>query len=273
MQVRRRTIGALGNHVIGGMHIHTLRGKPVKCKNLRFGHLASTCAWEPSLAPYGIDPAFKPSSSQYQPELDNTNEKVRLFNCTKLLEEGLYPAPGMRMLDQAHVLDQTACQSTFRSVGSMVSYNVSYRNSHLDKDEIGNVAPFCAQLYNAFRDPWAFQPLAVRGFRDGFSVWVDVQNNEASASAVMQFIRDGEFLDTSTQQLSTSMIAYNPLLHYLAKATTEFTFQPSGLVDVEFQVNVMKVGGMCTCTTCWCTTQRRSWELGCRYAFIQHGKT
>lgn len=57
----------------------------------------------------------------------------------------------------------------------------------------------------------------------------------------MSYMRDGVFLDETTQDVAVEFATYNPHLKYLARSFAEFEFSPTGSLLSTFQVEVLRV--------------------------------
>ena len=64
------------------------------------------------------------------------------------------------------------------AAGQTVTYDVPFFSEQLGEYVLGNQEPFCAELFNRYGHPHAFQPLSVPGHDDGFPVWISVQSHE-----------------------------------------------------------------------------------------------
>lgn len=68
--------------------------------------------------------------------------------------------------------------SSVHAAGQTVTYDVPYFSEQLGELVVGNKEPFCAELFNRYGLPFAFQPLSIKGLTDGFPVWVSVESHE-----------------------------------------------------------------------------------------------
>lgn len=259
LQVRTRTVGAFGNHVLGGVRLHTTRAAPALCST-QYMQLTSICQGTVSTSPFGIDPTFRRTSGDlYQSHLDNEGTKLSLYNCSEL--------PGMHqeclrwsvaswlivitfccchlekcllwMLSTASWSMLPSLPVTERVCTGRPTYNLVYNDRHVGAQTV-NEEPFCAELYSQLNEPLAFQAKSLEGFEDGFSVWIDVQNSRLSATDLLKHMQGAKFLDVMTQELVVVINSFNPILRVLAQSFVRFSWSTSGMVQSTFNVDTLR---------------------------------
>ncbi len=112
---RGRSIG-LNNRVVGGLLVRTWRAGRRRCPATRFSMIQPSCrAASLDLSSFGIDPAFKPGASSFQPDLASGDD-----------------GPMLRAYDCAGLASGPPTYSVTDAVTGLVV----------------NPRPYCAQLYN-----------------------------------------------------------------------------------------------------------------------------
>lgn len=103
-----------------------------------------------------------------------------------------------------------------------------------------NQEPYCSELYNYLNEPLSFQAKSLPGFEDGFSVWVDIQNTQSSASELLKYLQGAEFLDTMSKELIAVINSFNPVLKLLTQNFVRFSWEASGIVQARFSIDTLR---------------------------------
>lgn len=140
---RERNIG-LTNRVISGMLLHQWRTNDTNCTESKFSKIQQTCTGPTTLKSFGVDPIFKRGTTLYNPDYDDSDGLLVLgfYNCS-LLDSPTYDVPFQNMTS--------------------------------------NPAPYCAELYNSQKLPYAFHHFPLRDKHRGFPVFFDINLSEVCA--------------------------------------------------------------------------------------------
>ena len=114
----------------------------------RFSSIENNCIGDVSITPYGVDPVFKIGSSLFNPDLDNEDSIIAVYNCTELDEN-------IQVYD---ILDP------YSSTQKLV-----------------NQRPYCSNLYSMRNLPYGFFHFPIEHQPAGFPVWFDINLSEQEA--------------------------------------------------------------------------------------------
>ena len=199
---RERFLG-VSNRVVAGVLVHTTRASTERCASSRFAQLGPECASESGLdlSPYGIDPVFLHTSAD-------------LFDESLAQEYAKYH--GVKLYGQ---------RSNFTANCTPPSCGTHYS----------------AEEVNERGAPYGFFHEKLEGHDDGFAVFFDVNANEAQASNLLKYVKDGFFIDDDTRTMAVSTVTYNAGLGVFSYFHCDFEFSPGGSIVVSSQVQTLSV--------------------------------
>ncbi|KXZ51016.1 hypothetical protein GPECTOR_14g257 [Gonium pectorale] len=200
---RERNVG-LTNRVIAGLLLHQTRTNETLCPESKFDKIQKTCTGPQTISSYGVDPIFKRGTSLYNSDYDDVNgtKVLRFYNCS------LLTGP---------------------------TYNVQFLNQTV------NPAPYCAELFNPQKLPYAFHffPLADKG--NGFPVWFDINLSQDGAKAWYTYLNEGLYLDQNTRTMTAELVTYNAPLRIFSYYYIKFFFSDGGSIQVTHRLNTVRV--------------------------------
>lgn len=110
----------------------------------------------------------------------------------------------------------------------------------LGDQDVANQELYCADMYNCLNQPLAFQALSLSGFRDGYSIWVDVQNTAVSAKNLLQYLHRAGFIDVMSRDLITVINSFNPMLQVLTQSFVQLSWSASGLIHFTYRIETLR---------------------------------
>ncbi|GLC33126.1 hypothetical protein PLESTB_000367500 [Pleodorina starrii] len=200
---RERNVG-LTNRVISGLLLHQTRTNLTLCPESKFDQIQKTCTGPQTIASYGVDPVFKRGTTSYNPDFDD--------------------AAGIKVLEFYNC-----------SVLSTPTYNVTFLNQTV------NPAPYCAELYNPQKLPYAFHFFPLEGKDDGFPVYFDINLSQEGAQAWYTYINEGLYLDQNTRQMTAELVTYNAQLRIFSYYFIRFFFSDGGSIKITHRLNTVRV--------------------------------
>ena len=95
-------------------------------------------------------------------------------------------------------------------------------------------------LFNEFGVPYGFQhpPKGV----DGFYIFFDINSDETWVKNILQYMKDGYFIDQNTKRITVYVQLYNADLHSFVLTQVKFKFQNNGLIKCETQTDIVNIG-------------------------------
>jgi hypothetical protein len=120
-------------------------------------------------------------------------------------------------------------------------YNVSSSAPSVLGPRITNPPPFCANLFSASDAPYAFHHVPLKRKGKGFPVWLDVQYDANTAAALIEYIKEGLYIDVQTRQVLVHLCTYNPFTHIFARCLIRFKNGEGGQISASSKVSVIKV--------------------------------
>ncbi|GIL44962.1 hypothetical protein Vafri_2402 [Volvox africanus] len=207
---RERNVG-LTNRVIAGLLLHQTRTDVTNCAKSKFDAIQRLCTGQPSKASYGVDPVFKRGTTSYNPDFDDggstkSPQVVPFYNCS-LLPNG------------------------------MATYDVINNVTN----QVVNPPPYCAELYNPQKLPYAFHVFELEGKEDGFPVYFDINLSQDGAQAWYTYINEGLYLDQNTRQMTAELVTYNAQLRIFSYFYIRFYFSDGGSIKITHRLNTVRV--------------------------------
>ncbi|KAG2493793.1 hypothetical protein HYH03_008013 [Edaphochlamys debaryana] len=200
---RERNVG-LTNRVIAGLLLHQTRTNDTLCPESKFDKIQKTCSGPRTVTPFGVDPVFKRGTTSYNADFDDVNgtQVINFYNC---------------------------------SVLGNPTYNVAFLNQTV------NPAPYCAELYNPQKLPYAFHHYPLRNKAEGFPVLFDINLSQQGAQAWYTYLSEGLFLDGNTRTLTAELVTYNAPLRIFSYFYAKFSFTDGGSIKVSHRLNTVCV--------------------------------
>ena len=78
--------------------------------------------------------------------------------------------------------------------------------------------------------------------RNGFSVFIDIMSSNKQANRVVSYMREGNFIDTSTKSIVVKFATFNPLLVRFTNTEVQFEYSKGGSVEVKPKSRVLIMG-------------------------------
>ncbi|GIL76287.1 hypothetical protein Vretimale_5865 [Volvox reticuliferus] len=209
---RERNVG-LTNRVIAGLLLHQTRTNVTNCAKSKFEAIQRLCTGQLTTASYGVDPVFKRGTTSYNPDFDDggsseSSQVVAFYNCSILSNNGI---------DATYNINNTAT------------------------NQIVNPPPYCAELYNPQKLPYAFHHIQLEGKDNGFPVYFDINLSEEGAQAWYTYINEGLYLDQNTRQLTAELVTYNAQLRIFSYFYIRFYFSDGGSIKITHRLNTVRV--------------------------------
>ncbi|EFJ46305.1 hypothetical protein VOLCADRAFT_93448 [Volvox carteri f. nagariensis] len=200
---RERNVG-LTNRVISGLLLHQTRTNVTECPKSKFDKIQKTCTGPQTIASFGVDPVFKRGTTSYNPDFDDVNDAkvLEVYNCTKL---------------------------------SAPTYDITFLN------QTTNLKPYCAELYNPQKLPYAFHFFPLEGKEDGFPIYFDINLSQQGAQAWYTYINEGLYLDQNTRQMTAELVTYNAQLRIFSYYFIRFFFSDGGSIKITHRLNTVRV--------------------------------
>ncbi|GFR50551.1 hypothetical protein Agub_g12825 [Astrephomene gubernaculifera] len=200
---RERNVG-LTNRVIAGLLLHQTRTNETLCPESKFDKIQKTCTGPETISSYGVDPVFKRGTTSYNSDFDDVDgaKVLGFYNCSLLTSP---------------------------------TYDVNFLNQTV------NPAPYCAELYNPQKLPYAFHYFPLDGKADGFPVWFDINLSEDGAQTWYTYLNEGLYLDQNTRTMTAEMITYNAPLRIFSYFYVKFFFSDGGSIKVSHRLNTVRV--------------------------------
>jgi len=90
-------------------------------------------------------------------------------------------------------------------------------------------------------DPLSHQPYGFRHVGSGFPIVLDINLDQASARKRVTYLKEGFYIDELTKGLTLDLLIYNGPSGLFASIQYDCKFQDSGLIKMDFNVNVFQV--------------------------------
>ena len=68
--------------------------------------------------------------------------------------------------------------------------------------------------------------------RSGFAVYIDIMTSKNQANRMISYMREGNFIDTSTKSIVVNIAAYNPVTVRFTNTRVHFEYSKGGSVDI-----------------------------------------
>ena len=78
--------------------------------------------------------------------------------------------------------------------------------------------------------------------RNGFSVFIDIMSSNKQANRIVSYMREGNFIDTSTKSIVVKFATFNPLLVRFTNTEVQFEYSKGGSVEVKPKSRVLIMG-------------------------------
>jgi len=78
-------------------------------------------------------------------------------------------------------------------------------------------------------------------YKDDFPIYFDIDFSQQKALQMLQYIRDGFYLDKQTKVLSVRMLTYNPMFDMYTYIRIEWKFQDGGLIRMRYQIQSIDI--------------------------------
>ncbi|GLI64894.1 hypothetical protein VaNZ11_008286 [Volvox africanus] len=207
---RERNVG-LTNRVIAGLLLHQTRTDVTNCTKSKFEAIQRLCTGQSSRSSYGVDPVFKRGTTSYNPDFDDggsteSPQVVTFYNCSLL-------------------------------PNNVATYDVI---NNVTK-QVVNPRPYCAELYNPQKLPYAFHVFELDGKEDGFPVYFDINLSQDGAQAWYTYINEGLYLDQNTRQMTAELVTYNAQLRIFSYFYIRFYFSDGGSIKITHRLNTVRV--------------------------------
>eukprot|EP00899_Mesostigma_viride_P017748 jgi/Mesvir1/25975/Mv20957-RA.3 len=88
--------------------------------------------------------------------------------------------------------------------------------------------------------PLGFFPLHHHG-RDIFPIFIDMSKSQEEALLWVEYLREGSFLDTATEEVQVEIVTYNGILEYFGLLVVRFQRQPGGVVLISSTVQMFSL--------------------------------
>ncbi|CAI5467891.1 unnamed protein product [Closterium sp. Yama58-4] len=230
-----RYVAAQRNRLLIGLFLEQTRADGGPCRPSRFLSLFPYCANSSSRQPFGINPAFLPSSSLYDPDA-----AAALAAATN---QSLPPLDGQSDSSIPGGSSSAVSQSDSSVPGSSAS-SVSQSATG------GTVAPVNPTELRAFQNhsvPYGFAP--VQADKAAFPVVFDVNLDSGAAAARLQYLVDGFFIDNATRTITAQMLTYNGTIftiglwesHLFVLTRVRFICQVGGQIAVKYEIEPVNV--------------------------------
>ncbi|KAK3277010.1 hypothetical protein CYMTET_14957 [Cymbomonas tetramitiformis] len=204
-EARYRYLGIQGaNRLLAGMLLTQTRWTPEECES-KFTKLSSSChdLSSSSHQEYGLDPVFLRTSKLY----DSMMFSHMCCNVSKYTEDCMPPNCGdfYQASEMAKPMDETC--------------------------ETG-----CEQQNTGL-------PYGFFAYDSKFYTFFDVNLSNKRAWDLINYMKDGLFIDANTNQVSVQLITYNSQLRYFGNVDLTFNFDKSrgGLIHVKRSVQTIKI--------------------------------
>ena len=89
--------------------------------------------------------------------------------------------------------------------------------------------------------PFGFFHREVPGYQPGFPVYLDIAATRNNLGNMIQYIKDGLYIDHMTRSISAQAVTYNANLKQLANVMVIFSFTDAGSIEVSHKVTNMNV--------------------------------
>ncbi|GJP53169.1 hypothetical protein CLOM_g12358 [Closterium sp. NIES-68] len=189
------------NRLLIGLFLEQTRADGGPCRPSRFLSLFPYCANSTSRQPFGVNPAFLPSSSLYDPDA-----------AAALASQSDPSDPG----GSSSTVDQSADGSTVASPESTELR--AFQNRSV---------------------PYGFAP--VQPNKAAFPLLFDVNLDSRAAAARLQYLVDGFFIDNATRTITAQLLTYNGESHHFVLTRVRFIFQVGGQMAVKYEIEPVNV--------------------------------
>jgi hypothetical protein len=78
--------------------------------------------------------------------------------------------------------------------------------------------------------PFGFTHREVPGYDKGFPVFLDIAATRGATANLVQYLKEGLFIDPLTRSISAQAVTYNANLQQMANVMLEFTFNDAGYI-------------------------------------------
>lgn len=120
----------------------------------------------------------------------------------------------------------------------MFNPNSALSVANLNVSQFYNTSSGSADISAVTGAPFGFFHRPIMGYAPGFPVYFDIDATEDRSQMVLQYLRDGQFLDERTLSVSVELMAYNPVAFTVYYSRVDLTFTSA---DVEVVANTYSV--------------------------------
>eukprot|EP00898_Chlorokybus_atmophyticus_P004262 jgi/Chlat1/4837/Chrsp31S04872 len=89
--------------------------------------------------------------------------------------------------------------------------------------------------------PYGFFPSKVKGYEDGFPVFIDINLSQQRAEDMFSYLQDGFFIDIWTKAVVVQFVTYNGDLDYFSSLRLKFAMVKGGFIQVLYSVQTVSV--------------------------------
>lgn len=188
------------NRVMGGLFLHQTRKTKSNSCNNRFSHLHFDCQ---------VAAIYRRSSSSVGEEL-----LERFF------------------VERSNKTHPFGTDPVFSKMTSVYSSEMFQK-----EEEYYNISD--ASEMSATGTPFAFHPISIPGFKNGFPVIATTSLTRYRAIDLIEYLKAGHFLDGQTEDMVMGILAYNPDAKALGVGKTAFRWSKDGSVMGKTSVNAL----------------------------------
>ena len=172
-------------------------------------------------------------------EVCDTRFKTLQSSCSDLSVDNVNPYG----VDPAFKRGSSFYSPDFDAAAAAKLYNCSGKfGSGATYDAVaGNKAPFCTQLFDDNRVPYAFFPANSKRYTDGYPVFFDINLSKDNAARWLSYLREAFIFDDKTKSVQTQLVTYNAEIRYFGSMMVDFSFNPAGSITVTKDVSAVRV--------------------------------